>query len=73
MVFDLGGGTFDVSVLSIDNGVFEVQATNGDTHLGGEDFDQRVIDYFMKTIKAKHKVDISDNKRASTIFIIYVL
>merc|ERR1712134_127918 len=48
LVFDLGGGTFDVSILTIDNGVFEVVSTHGDTHLGGEDFAQRVLDYFMK-------------------------
>merc|ERR1711970_1034251 len=48
LVFDLGGGTFDVSLLTIDSGVFEVLSTNGDTHLGGEDFDQRVMDHFMK-------------------------
>ncbi len=53
LVFDLGGGTFDVSMLTIDNGVFEVLATNGDTHLGGEDFDQRVIEYFIKLFKKK--------------------
>ena len=51
LVFDLGGGTFDVSILTIDDGVFEVIGTNGDTHLGGEDFDQRVLDHFMKMIK----------------------
>merc|ERR1711871_1173346 len=51
LVFDLGGGTFDVTVLTIDNGVFEVVATNGDTHLGGEDFDQRVMEYMMKIFK----------------------
>ncbi|PAN30810.1 hypothetical protein PAHAL_5G300500 [Panicum hallii] len=64
LVFDLGGGTFDVSVLAIDNGVFEVLATNGDTHLGGEDFDQRVMDYFIKLIKRKHGRDIAGNARA---------
>ena len=48
LVFDLGGGTFDVTMLTIDNGVFEVLATNGDTHLGGEDFDQRVMEHFIK-------------------------
>jgi heat shock protein 5 len=64
LVFDLGGGTFDVTLLTIDNGVFEVLATNGDTHLGGEDFDQRIMKYFMKVIKKKHKVDISKDKRA---------
>lgn len=50
VVFDLGGGTFDVSVLSIDDGVFEVISTSGDTHLGGDDFDQRILDYFIKLI-----------------------
>ncbi|RCV18920.1 hypothetical protein SETIT_3G341900v2 [Setaria italica] len=64
LVFDLGGGTFDVSVLAIDNGVFEVLATNGDTHLGGEDFDQRVMDYFIKLIKRKHARDIAGDARA---------
>ncbi|WIA23789.1 hypothetical protein OEZ85_013470 [Tetradesmus obliquus] len=64
LVFDLGGGTFDVSILTIDNGVFEVISTNGDTHLGGEDFDQRVMEYFMKLIKKKYKVDISKDSRA---------
>ncbi|MCL4129170.1 UNVERIFIED_CONTAM: hypothetical protein GTU68_021095 [Idotea baltica] len=64
LVFDLGGGTFDVSILTIDDGVFEVIGTNGDTHLGGEDFDQRVLDHFMKLIKNKYKVDISNDKRA---------
>jgi heat shock protein 5 len=64
LVFDLGGGTFDVTLLTIDNGVFEVLATNGDTHLGGEDFDQRVMQYFIKMIKKKNKVDISTDKRA---------
>lgn len=64
LVFDLGGGTFDVTLLTIDNGVFEVLATNGDTHLGGEDFDQRVMQYFIKMIKKKNNVDISSDKRA---------
>ncbi|KAK8805415.1 hypothetical protein WA158_002071 [Blastocystis sp. Blastoise] len=64
LVFDLGGGTFDVTVLTIDNGVFEVLATNGDTHLGGEDFDQIVMHYFMKIIKKKYEKDISNDKRA---------
>ncbi len=64
LVFDLGGGTFDVSLLTIDNGVFEVLATNGDTHLGGEDFDQRIMKYFMKIFKKKHKVSLKENKRA---------
>lgn len=64
LVFDLGGGTFDVSILTIDNGVFEVISTSGDTHLGGEDFDQRVIDHFIKLIAKKHNKDISGDKRA---------
>merc|ERR1719515_216382 len=64
LVFDLGGGTFDVTLLTIDNGVFEVLATNGDTHLGGEDFDQRVMQYFIKMMKKKSNTDISGDKRA---------
>merc|ERR1712178_81051 len=64
LVFDLGGGTFDVTVLTIDNSVFEVVATNGDTHLGGEDFDQRVMEYMMKIFKRKHKKDMSKDKRS---------
>ncbi|KAJ9680007.1 hypothetical protein PVL29_021784 [Vitis rotundifolia] len=64
LVFDLGGGTFDVSILTIDNGVFEVLATNGDTHLGGEDFDQRIMEYFIKLVKKKHGKDISKDNRA---------
>jgi len=64
LVFDLGGGTFDVSLLTIDNGVFEVISTNGDTHLGGEDFDQRVMDYFMKLYKRKKGKDVRKDNRA---------
>merc|ERR1712198_830703 len=64
LVFDLGGGTFDVSLLTIDNGVFEVVATNGDTHLGGEDFDQRLIDHFVKLYKKKKSVDLRKDNRA---------
>ncbi|CBY24005.1 unnamed protein product [Oikopleura dioica] len=64
LVFDLGGGTFDVSLLTIDSGVFEVVATNGDTHLGGEDFDQRVMDHFMKLYKKKSGKDIRKDNRA---------
>ncbi|KAG9247123.1 heat shock protein 70 family [Calycina marina] len=59
IVYDLGGGTFDVSLLSIDRGVFEVLSTAGDTHLGGEDFDQRVINYFAKKYNKQHDVDIT--------------
>lgn len=64
LVFDLGGGTFDVSILTIDNGVFEVISTSGDTHLGGEDFDQRVVDFLIKNIKKKHNNDVSGDRRA---------
>jgi len=64
IVYDLGGGTFDVSLLSIDEGVFEVLATAGDTHLGGEDFDNRVIDYLVKVYKKKTGTDVSKNLRA---------
>lgn len=64
LVFDLGGGTFDVSLLTIDDGVFEVLATNGDTHLGGEDFDQRVMDYMIKLFKRKYSKDVSKDVRA---------
>ncbi|KAG7090915.1 hypothetical protein E1B28_009990 [Marasmius oreades] len=64
IVYDLGGGTFDVSLLSIDDGVFEVLATAGDTHLGGEDFDNRVVDYFVKSYKRKTGTDVSKNHRA---------
>ena len=54
-MYDLGGGTFDVSILTIDEGVFEVLATNGDTHLGGEDFDQRLMQHFIKIVKKVRK------------------
>jgi len=64
LIFDLGGGTFDVSILSIDEGIFEVKSTAGDTHLGGEDFDNRLVDHFMKEFNRKHKKDMSGNKRA---------
>ncbi|OJJ45510.1 hypothetical protein ASPZODRAFT_69773 [Penicilliopsis zonata CBS 506.65] len=64
IVYDLGGGTFDVSLLSIDNGVFEVLATAGDTHLGGEDFDHRVMDYFVKQYNKKHDTDVRKDLKA---------
>lgn len=64
LVFDLGGGTFDVSILTIDGEIFEVEATAGDTHLGGEDFDQRILQHFIKLIKKKYDKDISKDKRA---------
>lgn len=64
LVFDLGGGTFDVTLLNIDHGVFEVKATAGDTHLGGEDFDQRLMDHCITTFKRKHTMDLSRDKKA---------
>merc|ERR1719223_268574 len=64
LVYDLGGGTFDVSLLTIDNGVFEVVATNGDTHLGGEDFDQRVMQHFIKIFNKKHSKDMTKDMRS---------
>jgi len=64
LIFDLGGGTFDVSLLSIDDGFFEVKATGGNTHLGGEDFDNRMVDYFVAEFKKKHKKDLAGNPRA---------
>jgi L1 cell adhesion molecule like protein len=64
LIFDLGGGTFDVSILTIDDGIFEVKATSGDTHLGGEDFDNRMVDHFVEEFKRKNKKDISGNMRA---------
>jgi len=64
LIFDLGGGTFDVSILSIEDGIFEVKSTAGDTHLGGEDFDNRMVDHFVNEFKRKHKKDLTGNKRA---------
>merc|ERR1712133_213246 len=64
LIFDLGGGTFDVSILSIEDGIFEVKSTAGDTHLGGEDFDNRMVDHFVQEFKRKHKKDLTGNKRA---------
>merc|ERR1712158_6765 len=64
LIFDLGGGTFDVSILTIEEGIFEVKSTAGDTHLGGEDFDNRMVDHFVQEFKRKHKKDIKGNKRA---------
>jgi len=64
LIFDLGGGTFDVSLLNIDDGVFEVKATAGDTHLGGEDFDSRMVAYLAAEFKRKHKKDLTENKRS---------
>ncbi|KAL7692405.1 putative Heat shock protein 70 family [Plasmopara halstedii] len=64
LIFDLGGGTFDVSLLTIEEGIFEVMATAGDTHLGGEDFDNRLVEYFVAEFKRKHRKDLSVNQRA---------
>eukprot|EP01006_Ploeotia_vitrea_P043167 TRINITY_DN66697_c7_g11_i1.p1 TRINITY_DN66697_c7_g11~~TRINITY_DN66697_c7_g11_i1.p1 ORF type:complete len:681 (-),score=155.34 TRINITY_DN66697_c7_g11_i1:63-2105(-) len=64
LVFDLGGGTFDVSLLSIDDGFFEVVATNGDTHLGGEDFDTKLVKHFLSIMKKKHNIDVRSDQKA---------
>ena len=64
LIFDLGGGTFDVSLLTIEDGIFEVKATAGDTHLGGEDFDNRMVDYFIQDFKRKFKKDMSENQKS---------
>ena len=64
LIYDLGGGTFDVTLLSIEDGVFEVKATAGDTRLGGEDFDTRLVHHFTQDFKRKHKKDLTSNKRA---------
>src|SRR5213080_1247165 len=64
LVFDLGGGTFDVSLLEIGDGVFEVKSTSGDTHLGGDDWDQRIIDHMIKDVKNNHGVDLSNDRMA---------
>ena len=64
LIFDLGGGTFDVSLLAIEEGIFEVKATNGNTHLGGEDFDNKLVDYCINDFKKKTNIDISKNARA---------
>lgn len=64
LIFDMGGGTFDVSILLIAGGIFEVKSTAGDTHLGGEDIDSRMVQHFKEEFKKKYKADISNNKRA---------
>jgi len=64
LIFDLGGGTFDVSILAIEEGVFEVKATAGDTHLGGEDFDNRMVEHFCQEFRQKYKKDLTENPRA---------
>ncbi|KAE8746182.1 Heat shock protein 70 [Frankliniella occidentalis] len=64
LIFDLGGGTFDVSILTIEDGIFEVKSTAGDTHLGGEDFDNRMVNHFVLEFKRKYKKELTSNKRA---------
>src|SRR5574344_1630204 len=64
LVYDLGGGTFDVSILELGDGVFEVKSTNGNNHLGGDDFDQRIIDYLVKEFKKENDIDLSEDKMA---------
>ena len=62
LVYDLGGGTFDVSILELGDGVFEVKSTNGNNHLGGDDFDERIIEYLVKEFKKENNVDLSEDK-----------
>ncbi|PIO70126.1 putative chaperone protein DnaK [Teladorsagia circumcincta] len=69
LIFDLGGGTFDVSILTIEDGIFEVKSTAGDTHLGGEDFDNRMVNHFVAEFKRKHKKDLNTNPRALDVSI----
>jgi len=64
LIFDLGGGTFDVSLLTIEEGIFEVKSTAGDTHLGGEDFDERLVNHFATEFQRKHKKDLKTSARA---------
>nr|CAD2198471.1 unnamed protein product [Meloidogyne enterolobii] len=64
LIFDLGGGTFDVSILTIEDGIFEVKSTAGDTHLGGKDFDNRMVNHFVAEFKCKHKKDLATHPRA---------
>src|SRR5260370_33456610 len=63
-VYDLGGGTFDISILRVKDGVFEVLATNGNTHLGGDDFDRAMVDWLLADIQARHGVDLSGDAEA---------
>ena len=71
-VFDLGGGTFDVSVLEVGDGVFEVKSTNGDTFLGGEDFDQQIIDYLADQFKTEQGIDLRSDKMALQLSLIHI-
>ena len=63
-VYDLGGGTFDISILELGDGVFEVKSTNGDTHLGGDDFDNRIVEWLEKEFKADQGIDLSKDRMA---------
>src|SRR5690606_15586776 len=63
-VYDLGGGTFDISILELGDGVFEVKSTSGDTHLGGDDFDEKIVDYIAEEFKKEYGVDLRDDKQA---------
>lgn len=63
-IYDLGGGTFDVSILDVGDGVFEVKATNGDTHLGGDDFDQKIVDWMVAEFKKNEGIDLSNDRMA---------
>ena len=67
LIFDTGGGTQDLTILSIDEGIFEVKATAGDSRLGGEDFDNRLVHHFSQEFKRKHKIDLTSNKRSFTL------
>ena len=63
-MYDLGGGTFDISILELGDGVFEVKSTNGDTHLGGDNFDQRVIDWLIDKFRSEYGIDLSQDRMA---------
>ena len=71
LIFDVGGGTANVSLLTIEEGVFEVKAVSGDTHLGGEDFDDRMVKHFVEIFKRQHKVDISGDSRVKENLVLY--
>ena len=68
MVYDLGGGTFDVSILDVGDGVFEVKATNGDTHLGGDDFDKKIMDWMVDEFKKAEGIDLSTDRMACLLY-----
>ena len=72
LVFDLGGGTFDVSVLEVGDGVFEVLSTSGDTHLGGDDFDKVIVDHLADTFKSNEGIDLRSDKQALQLSLIHI-